>query len=154
MINYEVVEKLLEKHLSISTAESMTGGLFAKYIVDVPGTSEIFDRALVTYSNQSKIDELNIEKSIIDKYGAISKETALAMVNGLYEKSKSDICISVTGNAGPHPSEEKAVGKYYVGLKYHNIEKVYEIQSQCTERNAIREEACKEMFSLILKEIC
>lgn len=110
------VEELMEKKLTISTAESCTGGLIAKMITDVSGASSVFERGYVTYSNNAKADELNVSEKTLEKFGAVSEETALEMVQGLYNKTKSNICISVTGIAGPDGgSKEKPVGLVYVG---------------------------------------
>lgn len=149
MNNTEVVGKLLEKKLSISCAESMTGGMFAKYITDVPGTSAIFDRGIVTYSNEAKADELKVKQKTLDAYGAISPECAEEMVAGLYKKTGCDVCIAVTGNAGPDPAEGKKVGTYYVGLSVSGDIKVLELHSKKKKRATIREDACEKMFSLI-----
>ena len=115
----EVVVKLLKSHkLRISSAESCTGGLFASSIIDVSGASEIFERGFVTYSNQSKIDELGVLEKDILEFGAVSEEVALQMAAGTFRLSKSDIAISITGVAGPDGgSSEKPVGLVFVGIK-------------------------------------
>lgn len=117
---YQVVGKMLmDKGISISSAESCTGGLFAKTMTDIPGISAVFDRGLVTYSNQAKIDELGVSAETLNKYGAVSEETALEMASGLAKVSGSDICISITGIAGPDGgSPEKPVGLVYIGVAY------------------------------------
>ena len=153
MKNRELVEYLLENNLTISSCESMTGGMFAKYITDIPGTSACFDRSLVTYSNKAKHQELGVSEDTLEKTGAISEETAREMADGLYEASHCDVCISVTGNAGPDPAEGKAVGEYFVGIHLKEKTKVFRIQSEYTERNAIREDACSAMFNLLIKEL-
>ncbi len=104
---------LLEKGLSISSAESCTGGLFASSLIDVPGISAVFDRGLVTYSGRAKIDELGVSKETLKSFGEVSEETAIEMAEGLHRVSGSDVCIAVTGIAGPDGgSEEKPVGWY------------------------------------------
>ena len=96
-----VCRKLMDRGLTLSSAESCTGGLFAAAVTDIPGISQVFQRGLVTYSNQAKMDELGVKAETLEKYGAVSEETALEMVEGLRKASGSDICISVTGIAGP-----------------------------------------------------
>lgn len=111
-----VVNKLIEKDISISVAESCTGGLISKMITDISGSSNVFDRGYITYSNNGKMYELGVLRDTLDKNGAVSEETAYEMVKGVYDKTSSDICISVTGIAGPGGgSEEKPVGLVYIG---------------------------------------
>lgn len=114
-----VARKLIEDKLTISCAESCTGGMFAAALTGVSGISMCFDRGIVTYSNNAKVTELGVNITTLEKFGAVSKETALEMAEGLSKISGSDICISVTGIAGPGGgSEEKPVGLIYIGLKY------------------------------------
>jgi nicotinamide-nucleotide amidase len=97
----ELVELLTKKELSLSTAESCTGGLIAKLITDVPGASKIFAGSVVAYSNEIKQNILNVPKDIIDRYGAVSHETVEAMANNIKSIFKTDIAVSVSGIAGP-----------------------------------------------------
>ena len=114
-----VANLLMEKKISISCAESCTGGKFAAALCEIPGISQVFERGIVTYSNQAKMDELGVKSETLETYGAVSPETAEEMVRGLAEKTGSDLCISVTGIAGPGGgSEEKPVGLAYIGLSY------------------------------------
>jgi len=106
-----VAKKLIERNISFSCAESCTGGLFAASLTEIPGISSVFDRGIVTYSNHAKIEELNVSEETIEKFGAVSFETALEMVEGLRAITDSRLCISVTGVAGPNGgTEEKPVG--------------------------------------------
>lgn len=116
----DVVGKLLlEKNITIACAESCTGGLFAGALTDVPGISKIFEKGFVTYSEEAKISELGVSPITIEKYGVVSAETAREMAEGLREKTGADLCISVTGIAGPGGgTEEKPVGLAYIGLAY------------------------------------
>ena len=120
-----VTKLLLEKKVTISSAESCTGGKFAAALCEIPGISEVFDRGIVTYSNRAKMDELGVKEKTLEKYGAVSPETAEEMVRGLAEKTGSDLCISVTGIAGPGGgSKEKPVGLAYIGISYNGEVKV------------------------------
>ncbi len=106
-----VGRKLIEKGLTISAAESCTGGMFAAKLTEVPGISAVFDRSLVTYSNQAKMEELGVREETLNEFGAVSEETAREMAEGVRRVSGSDIGISVTGIAGPDGgTEEKPVG--------------------------------------------
>jgi len=112
-------DKLLEayrkKKVKLVTAESCTGGLLSTMLTDVPGSSDVFDRGFVTYSNQSKMDVLDVEPSLIAKHGAVSKEVAEAMARGAIAHSKADIAIAITGVAGPTGgTKKKPVGLVYI----------------------------------------
>lgn len=120
----ELGKLLLQNNLTISIAESCTGGLISKLITDVSGSSVYFQMGLVTYSNNAKIKILNVEKDIIEKYGAVSYQCAQAMVKGLKTISGSDICISTTGIAGPTGgTDKKPVGLVYCG--FYIFDKIY-----------------------------
>ena len=114
-----VAKKLIAKNLSISSAESCTGGLFAATLIDFPGISSVFDRSFVTYSNKAKMEQLGVKAETLQAHGAVSEETAREMAEGLYRATGSDICISVTGIAGPDGgTPEKPVGTIYMGAVY------------------------------------
>ena len=113
-----LVKKLLKKKLKISFVESCTGGLLASTITSVSGSSKIFNLGLITYSNQSKIKILKINKNLIKKYGAVSPECCKAMVLNLSKISKVQINVSITGIAGPKGgTKNKPVGLVYIGVK-------------------------------------
>ena len=121
----KILNKLINKNLSILTAESCTGGLLSYSFTKQKGSSKVFQGGLITYSNKLKISELNVKKKTLQKYGAVSKETAKEMVNGLYNKHKTNICISTTGIAGPEGgSFNKPVGLIYIGLKFQGKTKI------------------------------
>lgn len=110
-----VAKKLIEKNISISCAESCTGGLFAGTLIGVDGISSVFERGIVTYSNRAKEEELGVSHDTLEKFGAVSEETAREMTAGLKKKTGSRVCISVTGIAGPSGgTEEKPVGLVYI----------------------------------------
>lgn len=113
---FQVVgRKLIEQKIGISSAESCTGGLFAQTLTEVSGISAVFDRGLITYSNQAKIEELGVNVETLEKFGAVSEETAVEMAEGLKKVTGSRLCISVTGIAGPDGgTEEKPVGLVYI----------------------------------------
>ena len=118
------INLLIKKKIKISVAESCTGGMLASKITSVSGASKVFNFGLVTYSNQAKIKILKINKKIIQKYGAVSRQCCLAMVKGLSKISKTNINISITGIAGPKGgTKEKPVGLVYIGIKKGN--KIY-----------------------------
>lgn len=149
-----VCKKLMEKGLTLSSAESCTGGMFAAAVTDIPGISAVFQRGLVTYSNQAKMDELGVKAETLEKFGAVSKETAVEMVEGLKEVSGSDVCISVTGIAGPGGgSEEKPVGLVYIGFIYGDKKLCKKVQMRDTDRQWNRHYTLLSMLDLINKNI-
>ncbi len=117
MENREIIEKLIEKKMTLATAESCTGGMIAAAITDVPGASAIFGYGMVTYSNGAKTAILGVRKETLEKFGAVSEETAFEMAQGLQRVSGAEVSVSVTGIAGPGGgSEQKPVGLVYMGL--------------------------------------
>ena len=114
----KVINLLKNKKISLSIAESCTGGMLSQSITSVNGASKVFKFGIVTYSNQSKIKYLNVPSKIIKKYGAVSKQCCSAMVNNLSKISKAKINIAITGIAGPKGgSKLKPVGLVYIGIK-------------------------------------
>lgn len=145
-----VVLELIEKNITLSSAESITGGMFAKFVTDVPGASKIFDRSLVTYSNRAKSEELNVVMKEITMYGAVSKPVAELMAIGLERKTSSKICISVTGVAGPGPDEKGVpAGTFFIGLYVNNRARVRKFELGDIGRDEVRKTACLEMFKYI-----
>ena len=113
-----LIKKLTKKKIKISLAESCTGGMLASSITSVNGASKVFNLGLITYSNQSKVKILKVNKKIIKKYGAVSPECCKAMVVNLSKISRANINISVTGIAGPKGgTKKKPVGLVYIGVK-------------------------------------
>ncbi|MAC45042.1 MAG: damage-inducible protein CinA [Pelagibacteraceae bacterium] len=116
--NKKIVLLLKRKKLKLAIAESCTGGMLSNTITSVSGSSKVFTMGLVTYSNLAKISLLKVPKQIIKKNGAVSVQCCLAMVNNLSKISKSKVCISITGIAGPSGgSNQKPVGLVYIGVK-------------------------------------
>ena len=117
-LNKKIVFLLKKKKFKLSIAESCTGGLLSSTITSVSGSSKVFSMGLVTYSNQAKTNLLKVSNQIIKRYGAVSMQCCLAMVNNLSKISKSKVCVSITGIAGPKGgSKEKPVGLVYIGIK-------------------------------------
>ena len=117
----KLVKKLIKQKLKISFAESCTGGILSSSITSVSKSSKVFNLGLITYSNNTKIKILKVPKKIISKYGAVSKECCLSMVQNLSKISKTDISVSVTGIAGPSGGTKlKPIGLVYIGIKKSN----------------------------------
>ena len=115
-----LIKELIKKNITISVAESCTGGQLSSALTNISGVSKIFNMGLITYSNESKTALLKIPPSKIMKYGAVSKEVALSMLINLSKLSKSNICISTTGISGPlGGSKYKPIGLVYIGIKFN-----------------------------------
>ena len=113
-----ILNKLIVKNISVSTAESCTGGLLAYNFVKNTDSSKVFKGGYITYSNEMKIKELKVKKISLKKNGAVSYQVAEEMIEGLYKKNKTKICISTTGIAGPGGStQNKPVGLIYIGIR-------------------------------------
>ena len=145
-----LVKKLTLKKLKISFVESCTGGLLASSITSISGASKIFNLSLVTYSNQAKIKFLKVNKNIIKKYGAVSHECCLAMVNNLSKISKANINVSITGIAGPKGGTiKKPVGLVYIGIKKGNKIQINKCLFKTKKRSSIQKATVKKALNLI-----
>jgi len=151
MINKRIINKLIKNKITISVAESCTGGLIASEITSVPNSSNIFNLGLVTYSNQSKEKLLKIKKQNLRKYGAVSAQICKDMVENLFKISKTDLCISTTGIAGPSGgSKLKPIGLVYIGIKFKKISKIYMYNfNKKLERNKIQKKTVNTAFNLL-----
>jgi nicotinamide-nucleotide amidase len=153
-LNQKVITILKRKKLNISFAESCTGGLLSSAITSVNGSSKVFSIGLVTYSNQAKTTVLNIPKKIIKKYGAVSIQCCLAMVNNLSKISRSKVCVSITGIAGPKGgSIQKPVGLVYIGIKVGKKVVINKCNFKNKGRIFIQKQTVKKSLNLLLKLI-
>jgi len=144
---------LKEKELTLATAESCTGGMIANRITNVPGASEYFLRGFITYSNQSKIEELGVPKELIDTHGAVSKEVAEAMASGARTAAKTDVAISCTGIAGPTGgTPEKPVGLCFIG--YSDKDSVFGMKFNFGDnRLRFKERASQAALELVRRKL-
>lgn len=153
----DVVQLLLNKNITIATAESCTGGLLSELITSVPGASKVFEIGVCTYSNKIKHEYLDVPKALFKQYGAVSRQVALAMVSGLQKQSGADICISVTGTAGPGGgTPEKPVGTVFVGIscgrkKIVKLLRLWELEDK--SRDNIRMNAAYRIFEFLRQMI-
>ena len=149
-----IIQRLIKKKLSISVAESCTGGMLSSSITSISGASKIFNIGLVTYSNLAKIKLLKVSSSNIKRYGAVSEKCCLKMVEGLSRLSKSKINISITGIAGPKGgSKNKPVGLVYIGIKKGKKISINKYLFKNKNRENIRKNSVKEALKLIKKFI-
>ncbi|MBD1149278.1 CinA family protein [Pelagibacterales bacterium SAG-MED27] len=147
-------KELIKKKLTISVAESCTGGLLSHNLTKLANSSKYFQMGLTTYSNQSKIKILKVNKNTIKNYGAVSKECCKSMVQNLSKISKSKINISITGIAGPGgASKKKPVGLVYIGIKKGKTILIKEKKFKSIKRNLIQKSTVGEVIKIILNLI-
>ncbi len=149
----EIKEILTKNHLSLSSAESCTGGLISSYLTDISGASEFIFQNFVTYSNEAKMKFLNVQRETLEKYGAVSEQTAYEMSKGLL--NYTDCSIATTGILGPTGgSEEKPVGLVYISLGYKDKIKVIKYISKkapSKDRHKIKKDIAKyALFEFLL----
>lgn len=150
-------EKLLstyrKKKLKLVTAESCTGGMLASTLTDIPGSSDVFERGFVTYSDQSKADLLGVPAATIAKHGAVSAEVAEAMARGALNHAKADLAIAITGIAGPTGgSKKKPVGLVYLAVaSKHYKDAVVEKRNFKGKRDAVRKNSVDRSLTILKK---
>lgn len=148
-----VVKLLKQKGWKISVAESCTGGLLSQMITSVAGASEIFELGVCTYSDRMKHEMLGVPEEILQKYSAVSSQTAISMAEGIHKKSNAEVCISVTGIAGPGGgSEETPVGTVYIGfyidgVSFFKLPELWKLENKSREN--IRMSATAYAFGII-----
>ena len=147
-------KKFTKKKTTISVVESCTGGLLSSKLTKLSGSSKYFKMGLITYSNNAKINILNIRKKVIDKYGAVSQECCKSMVENLSKLSKSKINVSITGVAGPKGgTKNKPVGLVFIGIKTGN--KIFIIKNLFgkRKRSIIQNNTVEKCINLLIKII-
>ena len=143
----KLIKYCINKGLSMSIAESCTGGMIISKLISIPGASKVIDCGLVTYSNKAKQIYLAVPKFELEKYGAVSKQVAELMINGLKKKNSSDIFISTTGIAGPEGgSKKKPVGTVYHSF-YFKKKNIFTIKN-FYEGNRFKIRLSASMFSI------
>lgn len=143
---------LSEKNLRLVTAESCTGGMIAAAMTDRSGSSSVFERGYVTYSNEAKIEELGVKSETIETYGAVSEQTAAEMVQGALKHSHADVALSVTGIAGPNGgTEEKPVGLVYIGVAFQNRPPAVIKNNFDGDRTSIRQATVEKALELLIE---
>ncbi len=149
-LNKKIISLLKRKKLRLAIAESCTGGMLSNSITSVSGSSKVFTMGLVTYSNQAKKNILKVPQKIIKKYGAVSVQCCLAMVNNLSKISNSKVCVSITGIAGPKGgSKQKPVGLVYIGVKIGKKVIVNKCNFKNNGRTFIQKQTVKKALNLL-----
>ncbi len=149
-----ILSGMREKNMKLATAESCTGGLISAAFTAVPGSSDVFERGFVTYSNEAKHDMLGVPSELIAELGAASHEVAEKMAIGAIQNSKADVAVSVTGIAGPAGgSSEKPVGLVYIGLARRNGASTSHKFNFSGDRTEIRMHTLKEAMDILYDKI-
>ena len=153
-LNKKIISLIKRKKMKLAIAESCTGGMLSNAITSVSGSSKVFTMGLVTYSNQAKISILKVPQKIIKKYGAVSVQCCLAMVNNLNKISRSKVCVSITGIAGPKGgSKQKPIGLVYIGIRVRKKVIVNKCNFKNRGRAFIQRLTVKKSLNLLFKLI-
>ena len=152
-LNKKVINLLKRKRLRLSVAESCTGGMLASSITSISGSSKVFTIGLVTYSNETKTNILKVPKKIIRRYGAVSVQCCLSMINNLRRISKANTCVSITGIAGPKRFKTKPIGLVYIGIMVRKKAIINKCIFKNKGRLFIQKQAVKKSLNLLLKTI-
>lgn len=150
-----IVQWMTENKLTLSAAESCTGGMFSARVINTAGASAVYEAGFVTYANKAKHKLIGVKKKTLKDYGAVSKETAKEMVKGTLKETGADYAVAITGIAGPGGgTKEKPVGLVYIGCgrKHHIVVKEYQFSGDRTQvREASVENALYQLWE-VLKE--
>jgi nicotinamide-nucleotide amidase len=152
-IRAEILARATQAGLTITTAESCTGGMVAAALTDLPGSSTIFERGFVTYSNAAKTDLLGVSPDTLAAHGAVSEAVAGEMAAGARHQARADIAVAVTGIAGPGGSEFKPEGRVCFGLNYGSEAIVETVDFGTLGRDAVRRTARDHALNLILSAL-
>lgn len=145
----EIFKKLEQKGLTFGSIESMTGGLFATTITNVSGASKVYKGSIITYTSEEKINIVGVNKETIDKETVVSSKVAQEMAMNGQKLLNVDICLSITGNAGPTVEKgNKQVGEAYIGICFKGVTAVASFLFK-GDRNQIRTSACKQMIDIL-----
>ena len=153
-LNKKIISLIKRKKMKLAIVESCTGGMLSSAITSVSGSSKVFNLGLITYSNQAKTSILKVPQKIIKKYGAVSVQCCLAMVNNLSKISNSKICISITGIAGPYGgSKQKPIGLVYIGIKIGKKVMINKCNFKNKGRIFIQKQTVKKSLNLLAQLI-
>ncbi|SDZ79323.1 nicotinamide-nucleotide amidase [Lachnospiraceae bacterium NK3A20] len=147
-----LVQLLLQRNMTLSTCESCTGGLLASKLTEVPGVSAVYAGGFVTYTAETKHKFAGVSNKLLTEVGTVAKKTAKQMAQGTADRAGTDCALSITGNAGPDPSEDKPVGLVYIGCTIDDktVAKKFLFTG---DRQAIREQAANAAMELLLDRL-
>jgi len=150
---HAIVEAAQDKRLTLTTAESCTGGLIAACLTEVAGASTVFMRGFVTYANVAKTDQLGVPADMIAEHGATSEEVARAMAEGALERARADIAVSATGIAGPGGgTPTKPVGLVHMAAARRGGDTLHRADQFAGDRQAVRGQAVDAALALLLRQ--
>lgn len=152
ILEEKIVKRLTEKGMTLTTAESCTGGMIAQRITNVSGASSVFECGIVSYSNRIKAEMLGVNPETLERFDAVSEETAREMAEGARRKAKASLAVSVTGIAGPSSDDSrKPVGLIYIGLSDGKETLVHRMENHFTEniRENNRRAAADEALEMV-----
>lgn len=147
----KIVSTLIERKMTIATAESCTGGLVSSLITAVSGASSVFGLGMCSYAANAKINNLGVNAETIEKYGTVSEFTAKEMAENIRRLAAADFGVSVTGVAGPNPTEGKPVGLVYIALSCEEETLFKKLNLENNGRDFIRNSATDKLFDLIIE---
>ena len=133
----------------LATAESCTGGMVAAALTDLPGSSAMFERGFVTYTNAAKVEMLGVDPATLEQFGAVSEQVAQQMASGALAQSKAQIAVAITGIAGPGGSEHKPEGRVCFAIAYDGVCKAETIEFGAKGRDAVRLGATEHALGLL-----
>jgi nicotinamide-nucleotide amidase len=148
-----LLERAIARGVMITCAESCTGGMVAAALTDLPGSSAMFDRGFVTYTNDAKIDLLGVSSETLDQFGAVSEQVAREMARGALAHSKADIAVSITGIAGPGGSEHKPEGRVCFAIATADHVDAHTQEFGALGRGKVRLAARDHALSLLLAAV-
>lgn len=149
-LEYKVYRLLKEKHYTLTTAESATGGMIASTLINVPGISEFFTEGYVTYSDAAKVKMIHVSSQTIEKYGVVSKETAADMAESAAKTAETDAAVSVTGVAGPDGgTKDCPVGRVFIGITLRGNTKTAQYTFD-GDRQQIRRQTTEQALKLLI----
>ena len=150
----EMAALLADKKITVAVAESCTGGALCQALTDIPGSSAWFDRGFITYSNQAKVEMLGVSSTLLEQYGAVSFETARAMVEGVHGRSNAELAIAITGIAGPDGgTAEKPVGTVFFGIGQKGQAVKIDKRRFKGDRNEVRARSVEFVLKALLKTL-
>lgn len=150
----KVLNACKRKELKLATAESCTGGLITSLLTTIAGSSNVLDRGFITYSNESKIECLNVPSSLIKNHGAVSMQVAKAMAEGVLTNSNANLSLSITGVAGPSGgTKQKPVGLVYIGSTLTRNDTIVSKYLFGGDRNAVRLQAVTEALNILSRQL-
>ena len=149
-LSERLLHRLRSLEMKIATAESCTGGLVASALTEIPGSSEVFERGFLTYSNESKVEMLGVQKATISKFGAVSEEVAREMALGAVDRSCANVAVAVTGVAGPGGSGLKPEGRVCFAVAVDDRVISHQTDFGALGRSRVRQSSVKSALDLVL----